>query len=92
MQPTPLTLGNQAGVMSGDLWSDHDRGAVRVKLQQYPEGVGSYADFIQANWVGSRTADCVGLIKGYGWLDAETLELRYGHERYARRRCKPDVL
>ncbi len=36
------------------------------------------------NWVGSRTADrCVGLIKGYGWLDAETLELRYGHERYA---------
>lgn len=48
------------------------------KLQQYPEGVGSYADFIQANWVGGRTADCVGLIKGYGWLDAETLELRYG--------------
>ena len=48
------------------------------KLQQYPEGVGSYADFIRANWVGGRTADCVGLIKGYGWLDAETLELRYG--------------
>ena len=48
------------------------------KLQQYPEGVGNYADFIQANWVGGRTADCVGLIKGYGWLDAETLELRYG--------------
>lgn len=47
------------------------------KLQQYPEGVGSYADFIQANWVGGRTADCVGLIKGYGWLDSETLELRY---------------
>lgn len=48
------------------------------KLQQYPEGVGSYADFIRANWLGGRTVDCVGLIKSYGWLDAETGELHYG--------------
>ena len=40
------------------------------KLQQYPEGVGKYEDFIRANWLGRRTADCIGLIKGYGWLDA----------------------
>ena len=25
-----------------------------------------------------RTADCVGLIKGYGWLDASTLSIEYG--------------
>lgn len=52
--------------------------AFASKLQQYPEGVGNYADFIRANWLGGRTTDCVGLIKGYGWLDAQTLEIRYG--------------
>lgn len=48
------------------------------KLQQYPDGVGQYEDFIRANWLNRRTADCVGLIKGYGWLDAETLSINYG--------------
>ena len=48
------------------------------KLKQYPDGVGKYKDFIRANWLGRRTADCVGLIKGYGWLDAQSLEIRYG--------------
>lgn len=48
------------------------------KLQQYPDGVGQYADFIRANWLNRRTADCVGLIKGYGWLNAETLSIEYG--------------
>lgn len=48
------------------------------KLNQYPEGVGNYEDFIRANWLHGRTTDCVGLIKGYGWLDAETLTVGYG--------------
>lgn len=48
------------------------------KLQQYPDGVGKYADFIRNNWLNRRTADCVGLIKGYGWLDAQSLEIKYG--------------
>ena len=48
------------------------------KLQQYPDGVGKYAAFIRENWLNRRTADCVGLIKGYGWLDAQSLEIRYG--------------
>ncbi len=48
------------------------------KLQQYPDGVGKYADFIRNNWLNRRTADCVGLIKGYGWLDASSLEIKYG--------------
>ena len=47
------------------------------KLQQYPDGVGIYADFIQANWVGGRTADCVGLIKGYGWFEPTTNNIIY---------------
>lgn len=47
-------------------------------VAQYPDGVGSYADFIRANWVGRRTTDCMGLIKGYGWLDSDTLEIVYG--------------
>ena len=48
------------------------------KLDQYPDGVGSYEDFIRANWLGGRTTDCVGLIKGYGWLNAETMKIQYG--------------
>ena len=48
------------------------------KLQQYPDGVGKYADFIRNNWLNRRTADCVGLIKGYGWLDTQSLEIKYG--------------
>ena len=48
------------------------------KLAQYPEGVGNYKDFIEDNWLGRRTADCIGLIKGYGWLDASTLTIGYG--------------
>ena len=39
------------------------------KKQQYPDGVGNHADFIESHWLGRRTADCIGLIKGYGWLD-----------------------
>ena len=36
-----------------------------------------HADFIQSNWLGGRTADCVGFIKGYSWLDADTLQINY---------------
>jgi len=48
------------------------------KLEQYPEGVGNYADFIRENWLGGRTTDCVGLIKGYGWLDVSDMSIGYG--------------
>lgn len=47
------------------------------KLEQYPEGVGNYADFILNNWLGKRTADCVGLVKGYCWFDPETQSIGY---------------
>jgi len=48
------------------------------KLEQYPDGVGNYESFIRDNWFGGRTTDCVGLIKGYGWLAPNTMEIEYG--------------
>lgn len=47
------------------------------KLEQYPDGVGNYKDFIEEHWLGRRTTDCVGLIKGYGWLDTSSMSIRY---------------
>ena len=48
------------------------------KIRQYPDGVGSYEDVIRSKWLGGRTADCIGLIKGYGWLDTDSMTIRYG--------------
>lgn len=48
------------------------------KIRQYPDGVGAYEDIIRTRWLGRRTTDCIGLVKGYGWLDADTLTIRYG--------------
>ena len=39
------------------------------KIIQYPDEVGGKENFIRENWLGKRTADCVGLIKGYSWYD-----------------------
>ena len=51
---------------------------LQYKISQYPDGVGDEADFIRSHWLNRRTTDCVGLIKGYGWLNAETMEIQYG--------------
>ena len=40
--------------------------------------VTDYMDFIRQNWMGKRCADCVGLIKGYGWYDSASGEIRVG--------------
>lgn len=48
------------------------------KSKQYPDEVGSKADFIKTHWLGRRTADCIGLIKGYGWLNTQTGTIEYG--------------
>ena len=48
------------------------------KVSQYPDGVGNHEDFIRAHWLGGRTTDCVGLIKGYSWLSPETMTIDYG--------------
>ncbi len=52
--------------------------ALASKVSQYPNEVGSQENFIRTHWLGRRCADCVGFIKGYGWLDAETQEIEYG--------------
>lgn len=44
----------------------------------YPKEVGGYEDWIRTHWLGKRTADCSGLIRGYWWLDPETQEIKYG--------------
>ena len=54
------------------------RSLYNAKAEQYPDEVGGYADFIEEHWIGGRTADCVGLIKGYGWFNAETGKIEYG--------------
>jgi cell wall-associated NlpC family hydrolase len=51
--------------------------ALNSKLEQYPDEVGGYEDFIRENWLGGRTADCAGLIKSYGWLNPDTLRITY---------------
>lgn len=51
---------------------------LQYKISQYPEGVGDEADFIRSHWLNRRTTDCVGLIKGYGWLSPETMTIDYG--------------
>lgn len=47
-------------------------------INQYPEDVGDYESFIEQNWLGKRTTDCGGLIKGYVWLNVENNQIEYG--------------
>lgn len=66
------------GYVWGSFGEVLSRSALDARIGQYPEEVGGQADFIEAHWLGRRTADCVGLIKGYGWLNTETIEIVYG--------------
>ena len=68
---------NNWGYVWGTYGSVLTESLFSYKLEQYPEGVGNYKDFIEDNWLGRRTADCIGLIKGYGWLDASDLTIGY---------------
>ena len=48
-----------------------------AKFSQYPEQVGDNEEFIRSHWLGIRTADCIGLIKGYAWYNCDTGEIDY---------------
>lgn len=65
----------------GYVWGTYglvlDKNLFEYKKTQYPEEVGGKADFIEANWLGSRTADCIGFIKGYSWFDPSTGNILY---------------
>lgn len=52
-------------------------GRFESKLAQYPEDIGPNEEFIRTHWIGCRTTDCVGFIKGYCWLDAEDKGIYY---------------
>ena len=69
---------NNWGYVWGTYGSVLTESLLSYKIQQYPDGVGQYAGFIRSHWLNRRCTDCVGLIKGYGWLDASTGAIRYG--------------
>ena len=60
------------GYVYGTYGTVLDNSLLDSKITQYPEEVGANEQFIRDNWLWKRTADCVGLIKGYSWYDAET--------------------
>lgn len=66
----------------GYVWGTYgdilDEKMFEYKVNQYPNDVGIYKDFIKQNWLNGRTADCVGLIKGYGWYDTTTKQIKIG--------------
>ena len=69
---------NGWGYVYGTYGTVLDEELLASKITQYPDEVGSEEAFIRQNWLGKRTADCIGLIKGYGWLDPDTMNIEYG--------------
>ena len=53
------------------------RDTLAAKAAQYPDNVGAYEEYIRSHYLGRRTADCVGFIKGYCWYDPETDSVNY---------------
>ena len=51
---------------------------LEYKVKQYPDGVGKYRAFIEQNYLNRRTADCIGLVKSYGWFNPGTGGIDYG--------------
>jgi len=66
------------GYVMGTFGQVLTRDLLAAKLQQLPDAIGPYEDYIRANYIGVRTADCIGLIKGYSWYDPETGSINYG--------------
>lgn len=66
----------------GYVWGSHGNLLDKTELERLESVFGShvtdYDDFIRHNWIGKRTADCVGLIKGYGWYDTESGKITVG--------------
>ena len=49
----------------------------KLDSANYPDNVGVYEEYIRSHYLGRRTADCVGFIKGYCWYDPETDSVNY---------------
>lgn len=72
-----LALNEQWGYVLGTFGEVLDDALLDYKIEQYPNAVSPVESFIRQNWVGGRAADCVGLIKGYVWYNADTGEIDY---------------
>lgn len=66
----------------GYVWGSHGQILTEKELNRLKSVFGSYVTnkekYIRENWFGRRTADCVGLIKGYGWYNKDSGTIKYG--------------
>lgn len=66
----------------GYVWGSHGNVLTANELKRLEKTFGSHVtdkeEYIKSHWLGRRTADCVGLIKGYGWYDETSGTIKYG--------------
>lgn len=66
----------------GYVWGSHGNVLTSSELKRLKKVFGANVtdkeDYIKSHWLGRRTSDCVGLIKGYGWYDEASGIIKYG--------------
>lgn len=66
----------------GYVWGSHGNVLTANELKKLEKTFGSHVTdkekYIKSHWLGRRTSDCVGLIKGYGWYDETSGTIKYG--------------
>ena len=66
----------------GYVWGSHGQVLTEKELNRLKGVFGSHVTdkeaYIREHWLGRRTSDCVGLIKGYGWYDETSGTIKYG--------------
>ena len=66
----------------GYVWGSHGNVLTANELKRLEKTFGSHVtdkeEYIKSHWLGRRTSDCVGLIKGYGWYDEISGTIKYG--------------
>ena len=66
----------------GYVWGSHGNVLTANELKRLEKTFGSHVtdkeEYIKSHWLGRRTSDRVGLIKGYGWYDETSGTIKYG--------------
>lgn len=66
----------------GYVLGSHGNVLTANELKRLEKTFGSHVtdkeEYIKSHWLGRRTSDCVGLIKGYGWYDETSGTIKYG--------------
>lgn len=66
----------------GYVWGSHGDVLTSSEFKRLKKVFGANVtdkeDYIKSHWLGRRTSDCVGLIKGYGWYDETSGIIKYG--------------